>query len=245
MINTHGIHPGHTNFNFEKFPEFWGIACFSLEGIGLIFPIRGSLKTQTTFKPLFNMICAFFIVIYIIFGVLCTLGLGDTTQEIIFHNFPKSYTSIYLLQFLYAFGIFITFPVYVQTTVNIIKRIDWFDKLFSGQKEYRNSTIARMMAITFYFGISLSGVNLLDFMNLSGSICNCYLAFILPVLAYITYFEGQGLLSKRSKIIHYTIMVVGITLSLAAILFALIDMSRTHHENRKLNLSGHIQNLLE
>lgn len=40
-------------------------------------------------------------------------------------------------------------------------------------------------------------------------------------------------------------MVVGITLSLAAILFALIDMSRTHHENRKLNLSGHIQNLLE
>lgn len=185
MINTHGIHPGHTNFNFEKFPEFWGIACFSLEGIGLIFPIRGSLKTQTTFKPLFNMICAFFIVIYIIFGVLCTLGLGDTTQEIIFHNFPKSYTSIYLLQFLYAFGIFITFPVYVQTTVNIIKRIDWFDKLFSGQKEYRNSTIARMMAITFYFGISLSGVNLLDFMNLSGSICNCYLAFILPVIFFI------------------------------------------------------------
>ena len=37
----------YTTSDWRRFPEFFGIACFSLEGIGLIFPIRGSLKTQS------------------------------------------------------------------------------------------------------------------------------------------------------------------------------------------------------
>lgn len=50
LIQKLGPSDDYTTSDLSKFPEFFGIACFSLEGIGLIFPIRGSLKTQSNFK---------------------------------------------------------------------------------------------------------------------------------------------------------------------------------------------------
>lgn len=132
VINSHGVHPYYTTTNWSKFPEFFGVACFSLEGIGLIFPIRGSLKKQSNFKPLFIIVASFFVGVYILFGILCHMGLGDSTKQIIFHNFPTSYMSIYILQLLYALGIFTTFPLYIQSCVNIIKGISCFSRFYEG-----------------------------------------------------------------------------------------------------------------
>ena len=50
IINHHGFSQDYTVTNWSHFPEFFGIACFSLEGVGLIFPIRGSLKKPSSFK---------------------------------------------------------------------------------------------------------------------------------------------------------------------------------------------------
>lgn len=82
--------------NWEKFPEFFGMACFSLEGIGLIFPIRGSLKKPQVFTKLFVSVASFAVVTYMIFGSLSNMALGQTVKAIIFHNFPKNYTAIFV-----------------------------------------------------------------------------------------------------------------------------------------------------
>lgn len=228
-IAHHGPSSDYTLHNWSKFPEFFGIACFSLEGIGLIFPIRGSLKEPKKFLTTFNAIAAFWSGLYIVFGILCHVALGSLTKEVIFYNFPKSFTSIYIFQFAYALGIFITFPVFTQTTVNIIKRIDCAQKFFEGNKNYRNSCILRAVAIVFFFMICMTGVNIVDIMDFAGAICNCYLSFVLPILAYVVYFESQGLLSKKSKYLHFTLMAVGVICSLTSVIFAVYDIFQRKH----------------
>lgn len=232
-ISENGTSPDYTVNNFSKFPEFFGIACFSLEGIGLIFPIRGSLQKPRIFSRLFTIIAYFFTTIYILFGILCHIGLGSQTKEIVFFNFPKSFTSIYILQFAYALGIFVTFPVFTQTTVNIIRRIPSANKYFEGQKEFKNSCVLRAGAIVFFFMVSMAGINILDMMDFAGAICNSYLSFILPILSYITYFSSKGLISKKSKIFHWALIIIGVTLSCVSVVFAVYDICvRQGHERR-------------
>jgi len=238
-IANHGVSQDYTLMNWSKFPEFFGIACFSLEGIGLIFPIRGSLQEPKKFSLIFTTIAAFFTSIYIGFGILCHLGLGSQTKEIIFHNFPKSFMSIYVMQFAYAFGIFITFPVFTQTTVNIIRRIEKVNKYFDSSRQYRNSCILRAAAISLFFMVSMTGINILDLMDFAGAICNAYLSFVLPILAYICYYDSKQLISKKSKIFHWALMIIGVGLSLVAVVFAIIDIFSVKHEPRDSLVSSY------
>lgn len=114
------------------------------------------------------------VLVYICFGVLAHVALGSSTKEIIFHNFPKSFKGIFILQFLFAIGIFTTFPVYIQTTASVIRKTSVMQKYFEGDSEYKNSVILRVLLILFFFLISMTGINILDFMSLAGSICNSY-----------------------------------------------------------------------
>ena len=222
----------YTTSNWKRFPEFFGIACFSLEGIGLIFPIRGSLKTPSNFRIQFNWIASFMVQIYISFGMLCHISLGGSTKEIIFHNFPKSFKGIFVLQFLFAIGIFTTFPVYIQTTASVIRKIPIMQRFFEGDTEYKNSVFLRACLIVFFFVISQTGINIQDFMSLAGSICNSYQAFILPNLAYIKYYESKNLLSHKSKIFHYILLTIGVCLSLWALIYSIINVYTGHHDER-------------
>ena len=74
IIHLQGINHTSTNFNWGNFPMFFGMACFSLEGIGLIFPIRGSLKQPDQFTRLFVIVASSAVLLYMIFGTVCNLG---------------------------------------------------------------------------------------------------------------------------------------------------------------------------
>jgi len=122
VIASYGAAESTQSMNWAMFPQFFGMACFSLEGIGLIFPIRGSLKKPQIFTKLFVSIAIFAVFVYLIFGTICNFALGGATKRIIFHNFPKSYSMVFGMQFLYSIGIFTTFPIYIQACVNTIKK---------------------------------------------------------------------------------------------------------------------------
>lgn len=130
---------------------FFGMACFSLEGIGLIFPIRGSLKEPTYFTKLFVIVASSAVLLYMIFGTVSNLALGNSVMSIVFHNFPKNYTVIFILQFAYALGIFTTFPLYIQACINTIKKISLFKCLYEGKKENIMTTVSRAVLIMMIF----------------------------------------------------------------------------------------------
>lgn len=151
IINLQGFNHTSSSFNWGNFPMFFGMACFSLEGIGLIFPIRGSLKEPNHFTKLFVIVASCAVLLYMIFGTISNLALGNSVMPIIFHNFPKNYSIIFVLQFAYALGIFTTFPLYIQACINTVKKISLFKCLYEGKKENIMTTISRAVLIMMIF----------------------------------------------------------------------------------------------
>lgn len=151
IIHLQGVNHTATHFNWGKFPEFFGMACFSLEGIGLIFPIRGSLKNPTIFTKLFVIVASGAVLLYMIFGTITNFALGNSTETIVFHNFPKNYTVIFILQFAYALGIFTTFPLYIQACINTIKKISFLKCMYEGKKGDLMTTMSRAVLIMMIF----------------------------------------------------------------------------------------------
>jgi len=231
VININGPAESAVAMNWVKFPEFFGMACFSLEGIGLIFPIRGSLAKPKIFTKLFVTCACIAVVFYIAFGTIANLALGGATKGIIFHNFPKSYTGIFVLQFLYAIGIFTTFPLYIQACVNTIKKVGFMKRFYEGKNDYRISTVSRVMFIVLMFLICMTGVNLLDFMDLAGSICNGFLAFVLPVMVLLAYKQSVGELTKFEKWAHIAVGAAGVLMSAVTIGFAINNMINRQKHN--------------
>jgi len=230
IIHLQGINHTSTNFNWGNFPMFFGMACFSLEGIGLIFPIRGSLKQPDQFTRLFVIVASSAVLLYMIFGTVCNLALGNSVMSIVFHNFPKNYTVIFILQFAYALGIFTTFPLYIQACINTIKKISLFKCLYQGKKENIMTTLSRAVLIMMIFMICMTGINLLDFMDIAGSVCNSYLAFVLPAMVYITHMEKKKQMSKCSKWVHIILASLGFIMSGITLGFSLYKMFNGHSE---------------
>lgn len=232
VISTYGAAESTRSMNWAMFPQFFGMACFSLEGIGLIFPIRGSLQKPQVFTKLFISIATFAVCVYIGFGSLCNFALGGATKQIIFHNFNKSYSVIFSMQFLYALGIFTTFPIYIQACVNTIKKISIMKGIFE-KNDYWISTMARAIFIVIMFMICLTGVNLMEFMDLAGSFCNSYLAFVLPVMVLIYYKQKVGELGSIEKWIHIMLAVIGVVLSAITIVASCYYMGQGHPAHPK------------
>jgi len=84
----------------------------------------------------------------------------------------------------------------------------------------------------------MTGVNLLDVMDLAGALCNMYLSFILPILAYIIYYSRHETkkISTMSKIFHGGIMAVFCAISLVTIGFATYDLAKSSHTAK-----GHVE----
>ena len=64
-------------FRLSNFGEFFGVVCFSIEGIGLMLPIRSSLSNRNNFRKLFNGVCIGIISLYFLSGAAGALAYGD------------------------------------------------------------------------------------------------------------------------------------------------------------------------
>jgi len=100
-----------TNFMDLKYVgEFFGVVCFSIEGIGLMLPIRSSMKTRSSFRKTFNGVCGAVILFYFIYGSIGAMAYGKDAKTIILFQYGKDYPLIYPQSLLYAIGIFVSFP---------------------------------------------------------------------------------------------------------------------------------------
>jgi amino acid permease len=103
----------HTVTSIEKlrfadwgsFFIFLGVACYSIEGIGLIFPLRKDYMQHNThkeFKLAYFLSYVFTLVIYLLFGVLNYLKFYKHTQNIIFFNYKIETGFVFILQIFYS-----------------------------------------------------------------------------------------------------------------------------------------------
>ena len=108
--------------NLSHFGQFFGVVCFSIEGIGLMLPIRASLRTRSNFRMIFNSICILVIMFYFLYGLLVAMAFGANVKSVILFNFGKDYPLIYFESLLYAFGIFVSFPYIIFPLGPVFKK---------------------------------------------------------------------------------------------------------------------------
>lgn len=136
-ISENGLKNLSNNYvNFSDLGEFFGVVCFSVEGFGLVLPIRSSLKKKKNFKNLFFIVCSSVILFYLIFGGISTLAFGKNLKSIVLFNFDHGYPVIYFQSLLYAIGIFISFPYVIFPLSPSLRKTDLLRKLLGVKYKY-------------------------------------------------------------------------------------------------------------
>lgn len=228
-ISKNGINTTAQTWNFWKFPEYFGVICYAVEGVGTIMPIRSQMKHRKSFKPMFMYTMYGICVLLLAFGVLGVLCFGSSIKDIVFLNFPNTEVVIFVLMMVYGLGLILTFPVYINVTCGIIFRVKSLQKCFlEHEKAYWYCCIARLVNILLIFGISISGLKLLDLLNFSGSFCNSYLAIIMPSFLYMAYRKDS--LGKWSKVALWIYMIVVCSCTLVSVYSSIRDVIvGSHH----------------
>lgn len=116
------------SLELQYFGEFFGVVCFSIEGIGLMLPIRSALKKKSDFRCLFNSVSLGIISFYFIYGSIGALAFGTNAKSIILFNFGHETPIIYLQSLLYALGIFVSFPYIIFPLAPSLKELSFFYK---------------------------------------------------------------------------------------------------------------------
>lgn len=119
-----------TDLNIEYFGEFFGVVCFSIEGIGLMLPIRSALRQKRDFRKVFNGVCVAVIAFYFIYGSFGALAFGKASKTIILFNFGHDRPIIYIQSLLYALGIFVSFPYVIFPLAPSLKEMKIFKLCF-------------------------------------------------------------------------------------------------------------------
>ena len=65
----YGINSTTNWFKPMRLGQFYGVASFSIEGIGLILPIRASMQDYKSFRWLFHLIGGLIVAWYFFFGM--------------------------------------------------------------------------------------------------------------------------------------------------------------------------------
>lgn len=199
MIQEMGIsQTANIGIHMDYFAQFFGITCFSIEGISLIFPIRSSMKRPYDFRRLFHWTAAVVIAIYLVFMSVAALALGSSLKDVILFQYGSEFKSMYYLGTLYSIGIIISYPINCHPLSLSIFSSDIGRKIFGHGKENSNKHMITMRCAILLSAvlISYSGINLLDFMDLTGSLFNMTLGFIFPIIFYLNFYWRKIKLPK-------------------------------------------------
>lgn len=106
-------------WNWSMFPQYFGVMCFTVEGVGTILPIRANMQARKSFRPMFLGTFLVICLLLISFGLLGSFCFGEELKDIVFLNFKKKDTFIFVLQLIYGLGCMLTFPIYINVTCSI------------------------------------------------------------------------------------------------------------------------------
>ena len=84
-------------FKIENLGEFFGVVCYAIEGMGLLFPIRASVTDREFFKSIYGSVYGIVVSFYFLLGITGTLAYGQEVSktEVILLNFGPDMVLIY------------------------------------------------------------------------------------------------------------------------------------------------------
>ncbi|BGP26993.1 hypothetical protein JCM10295v2_005955 [Rhodotorula toruloides] len=175
-------------FNPRDFPLLIGTAVFAFEGIGLVLPVRESMRDPSRFPAVLSGVMVGTMVLFASGGVLAYLAYGSKIQTVVFVNLPQDDKFVQASQFLYSLAILLSTPLQLFPAVRIME-----NGLFPPQRSGKRSLKVkwekngfRAAVVVGCAGISWAGASDLDkFVSLIGSLACVPLGFIFPALLHL------------------------------------------------------------
>ncbi|KAI8975741.1 transmembrane amino acid transporter protein-domain-containing protein [Mycotypha africana] len=184
QIAHHGVGKNIILVNQSTFGTMIGTAVFSFEGIGMVLPIVGGMRSPKKFPMVLNLGMAICTLVFTLIGTIGYIAYGDITQASVVANIPRIPLSI-AVQLLYAIAMILTSPFMLYPPLTIVEK--YIFKHRSGRKslavKWAKNLIRSLIPIicaAISFGVGSS--NLDKFVSLVGSIACMPLCFIFPGL---------------------------------------------------------------
>lgn len=243
-----------SNFNFDKVKMFnsgWakllGMSITSLEGIGVVLPIKESMKDKNKFNFVIILGQSVIGFILMIFPLIMYLCYQDNVQEIILSNLPVDKLYIQIVLIMMIFSVIVVYPVILYPAFQIlskilcssanhirtVKEIDSVPatnentKAISSQPKSNlklliMENLMRIFIVSGTIIIGILSINRFDtLMSLVGCGVCTPIAFIFPsIFHYILLKDKQ---SKTRNIIDILAAILGLTISIVVLVFTLIN----------------------
>ncbi len=215
------------NFNLidSGWSKFLGMAVTTLEGVGVILPIKESMKDKKHFNKVVYIGILFVILILIGFPLLAFFSYGKDTPEVIFNliqviltvlPFEKIYIQVVMV--LLIFSILVVYPVQLNPAYRIFDQ--YFIKCVNHKTFYENLMRTTILLITVIIGIA-SIDKFANLMALAGCAVCTPVALIFPTLFHYKLFKEKQ--STLRSILDISISLAGIGLSLTILVFTFLD----------------------
>lgn len=172
-------------FSWSKLPLFFGTVIYLFEGIGLVLPLKNSMKNPSRFSSPFGVLnvgVSMQTVLFLCLGIFGYWKYGDETESSLTLNLPKDEILAQCVLIILCVGVVLGYSIqfYIPMEImfpsvrNVIKAAD------------RNPLIGeicfRCFMVLVTLGVALVVPNLGLLISLIGAICSNSLALLFPVL---------------------------------------------------------------
>jgi len=171
--------------------KFLGAAIYCYEGIGVVIPIRESMKNPNHFMPILCGTISLISGILIGFATVTYLAFGADTNSIITANIPFSWITV-TGQFFLCFTLLISFPIQMVPVLEIVEPPNPYPAAYFIVRFSLCSIVILLAIFIPNFGL---------FIGLVGSLGSCFLAFIIPVAFHLRLTTLSTLLITKDILI--------------------------------------------
>ena len=154
--------------------KFMGTSVFAFEGIGLVVPLAQTLENSPSFTHIMYLTTSFILAMYMLLGLVTSIGFGDDVKPIIFENLMGEQIVACLI-FFYNCSVLATIPL---TVYPVFELVDEFWTL-----KVNETRLLKVVILSTLCGSSYVFYAHLDILvALLGSFCCIPLGIIIPGL---------------------------------------------------------------
>lgn len=173
------------NFSLTKLSLFFGTVIYLFEGIGLVLPLKNSMKNPSNFSKAYGVLnvgVGMHTVLFLLLGIFGYFKYGDETEGSLTLNLPTDEILAQSVLLILSFGVtlgyaiqfFIPIQIMFPSVRNVIKAAD--RNPFVGEICFR----AFMVLVTFSVALAIPNLGLL--ISFIGAICSNSLALLFPIM---------------------------------------------------------------
>ncbi|EAS04852.2 transmembrane amino acid transporter protein (macronuclear) [Tetrahymena thermophila SB210] len=240
ILGTGGVQRSENDlWKTDNFFLAVGISVYSFQVMGIALNIRNSMENPNNFIPVFYTSTILTCLMYLVFGIVTQLAIGEYTEDIVLLNFAPQTIIGFCVRLMYTISVLLSYPLKFYVVVQIYENLKCFkDEIFSVEKyemsEYKNffdQSLAllkryaiRYVLIVSIFMLSLTTYKLAKIISLVGSLGSIILQFVIPQLVYMRYFKVQW----YRIIFGITICLIFVISACLGVFYSLMSLSSNH-----------------